>query len=74
MVESSSQTTTTFDKLQSVIDLVNHYQTETSKTHLRELLNNEQRNEKLRASLHNDQENSDVILDLTHVKIDEAGL
>jgi glucose-6-phosphate isomerase len=67
MVES----TQTFDKLPSIQDLVNHYKTTTSKTHLRDLLNDRVRNEHLRASF--EAKDSEIILDLTHTKIDQEG-
>lgn len=72
MVESSAPST--FDKLPSVDSLVNHYKQETSKTHLRDLLQLESRNQSLRATLKNEGARSDsIILDLTHSKIDESG-
>jgi len=49
MVESVQ----TFDKLPTIQGLVNHYNTTLSQTHLRELLNDENRNQHLRASLSN---------------------
>jgi hypothetical protein len=45
MVESSA----TFDKLPSVLKLKEHYETTLSKTHLRDLLTNEERNSHLRS-------------------------
>ena len=66
MVEASQ---TTFDKLSSVKALKDYYENEVTKTHLKDLLNNEDRNSKLRASLDNK-----IILDLTHTKIDIKGI
>ena len=66
MVESSK--TGTFDQLPSVVALKEHFNKVTEKLHLRELLNQESRNEKLRIE-HSDK----FIADFTHVKIDEEG-
>ncbi len=65
MVEQSNST---FDKLSSVQALKAHFDGVTSNTHLRALLNDEQRNAKLRVD-HSDQ----FIFDFTHAKIDEEG-
>lgn len=64
MVESIK----TFDKLDSISQLKTHYDSELSKTHLRDLLSQDSRNQHLRASL-----NDEIFLDFTHVKIDEQG-
>ena len=65
MVES---TTKTFDQLPSIKALKDHFDNVTDKLHLRELLNQESRNEKLRVE-HSDK----FIADFTHAKIDEDG-
>ena len=67
MVEAS---TTTFDKSASVIALKQHYETVTKAKHLRELLQDESRNESLRFKVLEDK----VWLDYTHTKIDSEGL
>lgn len=65
MVESS----TTFDKSSSVQALKAHYDSVTSRTHLRDLLRDEARNESLRFKVLNK-----IWLDYTHTKIDATGL
>ena len=65
MVESATHT---FDQLPSIQKLVQHHNDVINKTHLRELLPNEDRNKHLRAQL-----NDEIILDLTHAKIDQEG-
>jgi len=66
MVETKSFAT--FDQLPSIKALKEHYDQVTNKSHLRELLQNESRNAKLRVE-HEDR----VIFDFTHAKIDEEG-
>ena len=66
MVES---TNTTFDKVASVIALKKHYDEVTSKTHLRDLLQDEARNAKLRFTM-----GYSCHMDFTHTKIDTKGL
>ena len=66
MVESTSNTT--FDKLPSVVALKKHYDEVTSKTHLRDLLQDEARNEQLRFKL------GKAWMDFSHTKIDQEGL
>ena len=66
MVES--KTGTTFDQLPSVVALKEHFNKVTANQHLRTLLNQESRNEKLRVE-HSDK----FIADFTHAKIDEEG-
>ena len=66
MVESS--TAKTFDELPSVKALKEHFDNITNKKHLRDLLNQESRNQKLRVE-HEDK----FIADFTHAKIDEEG-
>ena len=61
MVES----TQTFDKIPSIMKLKEYYDNTLSKKHLKELLNDNERNDKLRAEL-----GDDIILDFTHSKID----
>jgi len=65
MVES----TPTFDALPSVQALKTHYESVTSKIPLRDLLNDEQRNEKLRSSF-----GSSVHFDYSHTHIDSEGI
>ena len=65
MVESN----TTFDKVPSVIALKKHYDEVTSKTHLRDLLQDEERNKKLRFIM-----GKNTHMDFTHTKIDSKGL
>jgi glucose-6-phosphate isomerase len=66
MVES--KTGGTFDQLPSVQALKEHFNTVTANSHLRTLLHQESRNDKLRV------EHSDTfIADFTHAKIDEEG-
>ena len=65
MVESS----TTFDKVPSVVALKKHYDEVTSKTHLRELLQDEERNAQLRFQV-----GDKTWLDFSHTKIDSEGL
>lgn len=60
---------TTFDRLPSVEALKAHYDSITSKTHLRALLQDEARNAELRVKYSND-----FLVDFTHTKIDSAGL
>lgn len=67
MVQASS---TTFDKSPSVQALKAHFDTVTSKSHLRELLQDEARNEALRFQCLD----SKIWLDYTHTKIDAEGL
>jgi glucose-6-phosphate isomerase len=59
----------TFDKLPSVIDLKTHYETVTKSKHLRDMLNDEFRNSQLKLKF-----GYEVILDLTHTKIDTKGI
>ena len=68
MVEASAATT--FDKAASVQALKQHYETVTKQKHLRDLLQDEERNEALRFKVLNDK----VWLDYTHTKIDKEGL
>ncbi len=65
MVESAQKT---FDKLESVETLKAHYALHTSKTHLKDLLNDEERNNKLRTQV-----GDDIFFDFTHTKIDSLG-
>lgn len=58
--------TTTFDKSPAVQALKAHYDSVTSKTHLRDLLQHEARNEVLRFQCLD----SKIWLDYTHTKID----
>jgi len=66
MVDSTAPT---FDKLASVVALKKHYDDVTSKLHLKDLLDDELRNEKLRVRAFDKK----AILDFTHVKIDQTG-
>ena len=59
----------TFDHLPSVRTLKAHYDTVTSNISLRVLLNDETRNSQLRLKFLDE-----CLLDLTHTKIDSAGL
>jgi glucose-6-phosphate isomerase len=73
MVEST--TPTTFDKLPSVVALKKHYDEVLSKTHLRDLLNDAVRNDKLKFRFESQWKSADGCwLDFTHTKIDEEGL
>ena len=67
MVQTSEST---FDKCPSVEALKAHYESVTSKTHLRELLQDEGRNSALRFQALDGK----VWLDYTHTKIDAQGL
>ena len=67
MVESKS--TITFDKVASIVALKKHYDEVTSKTHLRDLLQDEERNNKLRFLM-----GKNTHMDFTHTKIDSKGL
>jgi len=71
MVESAS----TFDKLPSVQALKQHFTSVTSKTHLRDLLTDDARNQQLRVALANESSEgkTDAIFDFTHAKIDVEG-
>jgi glucose-6-phosphate isomerase len=60
----------TFDKLQSVQALKQHYEGELSKTHLKHLLNDAARNEALRTEC----AEGSFIMDCTHTKIDVQGM
>lgn len=65
----------TFDRLPSVKALKDYYDNELSKTHLKDLLTDSDRNQALRLLLKpraNDQDNSDGVcyFDYTHCKID----
>jgi hypothetical protein len=60
----------TFDRLESVVALKAHYDKLTSKVHLRELLQDKERNKSLLVKL----ADGSCILDLTHTKIDKQGL
>jgi hypothetical protein len=74
MVEN---TPTTFDNLASVKALKEHYEKTTSKKSLRDLLNDESRNAKLRMTYESfDKVNSDnaVYFDYSHTHIDTEGL
>ena len=64
MVSSSE----TFDKVPSVVALKKHYEEVTSKTHLRDLLQDEARNEQLRFKV------GKTWMDFSHTKIDSEGL
>ena len=66
MVEAASSST--FDRLASVQALKNHFDHATNQTHLRELLAQDTRNQKLRAQFV-----EDFVLDFTHAKIDAEG-
>jgi len=59
----------TFDKVASVQALKKHYTEVTSETHLRDLLQDEARNEALRFKF-----GDNVWLDFSHTKIDAEGL
>lgn len=60
---------TTFEKSAAVQALKQHYDTVTSGSHLRDLLQDETRNAALRQKL-----GDDILLDFTHTKIDAEGL
>ena len=59
------QALSTFDKSAAVIALKQHYETVTKSTHLRDLLQDESRNEALRFKVLDK-----IWLDYTHTKID----
>ena len=61
--------TTTFDKIASVQALKQHYETVTKAKHLRDLLQDETRNESLRFKVLDK-----IWMDYTHTKIDSEGL
>lgn len=66
----------TFDRLSSVKELKNYYDNELSKTHLKDLLTDSDRNQALRLLLkprEGDQDTSDGVcfFDYTHCKIDK---
>ena len=63
------QALSTFDKSAAVIALKKHYETVTKSTHLRDLLQDESRNEALRFKVLDK-----IWLDYTHTKIDAQGL
>ena len=69
MVEATQQQT--FNNLASVKALKDHFDQVTSKTHLRDLLVEEERNGQLRVGLKTESE--DCIFDFTHAKIDSEG-
>ena len=64
-----AEASTTFDKSPKVQALKQHYETVTKQAHLRDLLQDEQRNAALRFKV-----DDSVWLDYTHTKIDLAGL
>ena len=66
MVESTANLT--FDKVPSVIALKQHYANVTSKAHLRDLLQDEERNTALRFQF------GKTWFDFSHTKIDTEGL
>ena len=59
----------TFDHLKSVGMFKDHYENVTKHKHLRELLQDTERNEKLMVNY-----NDSIVLDFTHTKIDLEGL
>jgi len=63
------QKSVTFDLQPSVVTLKNHYDTVTSKTHLKDLLQDQQRNDSLVVKI-----GDQLIADFTHTKIDMQGL
>mmetsp|Transcript_63389 Transcript_63389/g.87561 ORF Transcript_63389/g.87561 Transcript_63389/m.87561 type:complete len:126 (-) Transcript_63389:1236-1613(-) len=67
MVDSSA---VTFDKLPSVVALKKHFDEVIAKKHIKDYLDDELRNEKLRVRAFDQK----AILDFTHVKIDQTGI